>query len=222
MKILNFAWPHQTGARNNSLLKEQFYPWTVRQRPKYAIPRAASSHRPMIYSLFSLHHFFFAGVSKQTNEYLGEKFIHIHSQIKSLFVENFHCWWMWNEQPEEVARWRRHIEMLNCSGAHEWLVVYSLHWHAATVSNATCGSSNFKRIDEKVKEKSLLINTYFNNNTVIYYVELEPKQCWLRWRHCSMCVRYVKQQKKIVHAERNAIQTEHSHCTRTSFDTYVT
>lgn len=51
-------------------------------------------------------------------------------------------------------------------------------------------------------KKSLLINTYFNNNAVIYYSELEPKQCWLRWRHCRMCVcgvRAIRGNEKMVH-----------------------
>lgn len=34
-----------------------------------------------------------------------------------------------------------------------------------------CIPSNFERTDERLKEKSLLINTYFNNNAVIYYSE---------------------------------------------------
>lgn len=71
-----------------------------------------------------------------------------------------------------------------------------------------------------MKEKSLLINTYFNNNTVIYYVELEPKQCWLRWRRCSMCRAcdtWNNSNEKKKWTRRLERQPDRAqHCTRTS------
>lgn len=72
-----------------------------------------------------------------------------------------------------------HNGMLNCFGAivHTFIATqYTLHSKMEDAARLPLGiyhvSSNFRLIDEKLKEKSLLINTYFNNNTVIYYFEL--------------------------------------------------